>query len=88
MPRNSTSTLAEPIVDPGPTEAATRIIERLLGGFDGSFALRLWNGVTHYYGPGAPDFTLVFHDPAQLAIYQWVHEGGKWHLDTLAGASE
>ena len=66
MPRNSTSTLAEPIVDPGPTEAATRIIERLLGGFDGSFALRLWNGVTHYYGPGAPDFTLVFHDPGVL----------------------
>jgi cyclopropane-fatty-acyl-phospholipid synthase len=66
MARNSTSTLADPIVDPGPTEAATRIVERLLGAFEGSFALRLWNGVTHYYGPAAPEFTLVFHDPAIL----------------------
>jgi cyclopropane-fatty-acyl-phospholipid synthase len=60
------STLADPVVDPGPTEAATRIVERLLGAFDGSFALRLWNGVTHYYGQGSPEFTLAFHDPAVL----------------------
>lgn len=60
------STLAGPVADPGPTEAATRIVERLLGAFDGSFALRLWNGVTHYYGSGSPEFTLVFHDRTVL----------------------
>ena len=66
MARNSSSTLEDPVVERGSTEAASRIVERLLGGFDGSFALRLWNGVTHYFGPGSPEFTFVFHDPGTL----------------------
>jgi cyclopropane-fatty-acyl-phospholipid synthase len=64
MTRTSSSTLDEPRIATGSTEAATRIIERLLAGFDGSFALRLWNGVTHYHGMQPPAFTLVFRDPA------------------------
>ncbi len=67
MARTTSSTLASPSVDPGLTEAATRILHRLLSPFDGSLALRLWNDATHYFGKsGAPAFTLVFRDPAVL----------------------
>jgi cyclopropane-fatty-acyl-phospholipid synthase len=66
MTRTSSSTLAEPTVDDGSTTAATHIIDRLLAGFEGSAAVRLWNGVTHYFGPNPPAFTLVFRDAAVL----------------------
>jgi cyclopropane-fatty-acyl-phospholipid synthase len=57
-------------VDPGLTEAATRIVHKLLSHFDGSLALRLWNDVTHSFGQRvgqiAPSFTLVLRDPGVL----------------------
>jgi len=66
MARTETSTLTQPSPDGTPTDAALRIFRRLLQPFDGSLALRLWNGVTHYFGPDGPAFTLVFRDPAVL----------------------
>src|SRR3978361_1541788 len=70
MARTTSSTPTRPGVDPGPTEAATRIIHKLLSRFDGSLALRLWNDVTHSFGQRvgqmAPSFTLVLRDPAVL----------------------
>jgi cyclopropane-fatty-acyl-phospholipid synthase len=66
MARTSTSTLETSTVDPGLTEAASRIIHKLLSPFDGSLALRLWNGVTHSFGHNAPSFTLVLRDPRVL----------------------
>ena len=66
MTRTSSSTLAEPTVDDGLAAAATHIIDRLLAGFEGSVAVRLWSGVTHYFGPNPPAFTLVFHNAAVL----------------------
>jgi cyclopropane-fatty-acyl-phospholipid synthase len=66
MTRTSSSTLAEPTVDDGAAAAATHIIDRLLAGFEGSVAVRLWNGVTHYFGPNPPAFTLAFRDAAVL----------------------
>jgi cyclopropane-fatty-acyl-phospholipid synthase len=65
MARTTSSTLTHG-VDPGPTEAATRIIHKLLSPFDGSLALRLWNDVTHRFGQNAPSFTLVLRDPTVL----------------------
>jgi cyclopropane-fatty-acyl-phospholipid synthase len=66
MTRTETSTLTTSRPEGAPTEAAMRIFHRLLSPFDGSLALRLWNGVTHYFGHNAPSFTLVFRDPAVL----------------------
>jgi cyclopropane-fatty-acyl-phospholipid synthase len=70
MTRSTSSTLPTTSVDPGLTEAATRIIQKLLGHFNGSVALRLWNDVTHSFGDCAdrvaPAFTLVLRDPAVL----------------------
>ncbi|MEP6503216.1 MAG: cyclopropane-fatty-acyl-phospholipid synthase family protein [Betaproteobacteria bacterium] len=66
MARSSSSTLHTAGADPGLTEAATRIIHKLLSPFDGSLALRMWNDVTHYFGHNAPSFTLVLRDPAVL----------------------
>ena len=70
MPRSRSTTLASSSVDPGLTEAATRIIHKLLSPFEGALALRLWNDVTHSFGQrvgqGAPSFTLVLRDPAVL----------------------
>jgi cyclopropane-fatty-acyl-phospholipid synthase len=66
MTRTETSTLTQPAMEGGATEAAMRIFHRLLSPFDGSLALRLWNGVTHCFGQNAPSFTLVFRDPAVL----------------------
>ena len=63
MPRSRSTTLASSSVDPGLTEAATRIIHKLLSPFEGALALRLWNDVTHSFGQrvgqGAPSFTLT-----------------------------
>jgi len=66
MARTSPSTLQPSSADPGLTEAATRIIHKLLSPFDGSLALRLWNDATHSFGHAAPSFTLVLRDPAVL----------------------
>jgi cyclopropane-fatty-acyl-phospholipid synthase len=70
MARSTTSTLPTTNVDPGLTEAATRIIQKLLGRFDGAVALRLWNDATHSFGKCAdrvaPSFTLVLRDPSVL----------------------
>jgi cyclopropane-fatty-acyl-phospholipid synthase len=70
MDRPPSSTLTQPVIETGPTAAATRIINKLLNPFDGSLALRLWNDVTHYFGQNvgksAPSFTLVLRDAAVL----------------------
>ena len=66
MARSSSSTLPSSRTDSGPTEAATRIVRRLLSPFDGSLALRLWNDVTHHFGHSTPSFTLVLRDPSVL----------------------
>lgn len=49
-------------------EAAMRIVRRLLATFSGSFALRLWNDVTHEFGRTKPAFTLVVWDPIVLRM--------------------
>ncbi len=70
MARSSSTTLPSASVDPGLTEAATRIIQKLLGRFDGSVALRLWSDATQSFGKcvgqAAPSFTLVLRDPGVL----------------------
>ena len=70
MTRSSSTTLPSASVDPGLTEAATRIIQKLLGRFDGSVALRLWSDATQSFGKCvgqvAPSFTLVLRDPTVL----------------------
>jgi cyclopropane-fatty-acyl-phospholipid synthase len=70
MARSSSTTLPSASVDPGLTEAATRIIQKLLGRFDGSVALRLWSDATQSFGKCvgqvAPSFTLVLRDPGVL----------------------
>jgi cyclopropane-fatty-acyl-phospholipid synthase len=66
MARTETSTLTPADASDTPTQAAMRIFHRLLSPFDGSLALRLWNGVTHCFGQNAPSFTLVFRDPRVL----------------------
>ena len=49
------------------TEAASDLLKQVFRGFDGSLALRLWNGTTMSVGRGAyrttePPFTLVCHN--------------------------
>ena len=39
------------------------IVQRLFRDYPGRLAVRLWNGHTLAFGRGAPEFTLVFHDP-------------------------
>ncbi len=46
--------------------AALRIMQRLLRGFRGSVALRLWNDAILRLGPAAPEFTMVVRDPTVL----------------------
>ncbi len=48
------------------TDVAVRILKRLLEGFNGSAALRLWNDNLHIMGAGTPAFTLVLRDPMLL----------------------
>lgn len=47
-------------------DAALRIVKRLLHGFNGNAALRLWNNRLHTLGAGVPTFTLVLRDPLLL----------------------
>ena len=47
-------------------QPAIRIFERLLRGYDGSAALRLWDGTLYVVGDESPAFTLVVRDPALL----------------------
>ena len=66
MARSTSSTLSASAVDPGITEAADRILHRLLNSTSTAAALRLWNGVTHSFGHGAASFTLILRDPGVL----------------------
>lgn len=47
-------------------KAAVRIVQRLLGSFPCSAALRLWNGAHYVVGQTAPMFTLIVRDPTVL----------------------
>lgn len=47
-------------------DLAVRIVKRLLHGFHGNIALRLWNDHSHQLGVGSPTFTLVLRDPLLL----------------------
>ncbi len=66
MARSSSEVLAPASADPSLTQAATRILHKLLHAFDGALGLRLWDDVTHHFGSGSPSFTLVLRDPAVL----------------------
>jgi len=66
MARSTSSTLSASGVDPSITEAADRILHRLLNSTSTAAALRLWNGVTHSFGQGAASFTLILRDPGVL----------------------
>lgn len=46
--------------------AANAILARLLRGYDGNFAIRLWNGDTVSHGAYPPKCTLILHDPRPL----------------------
>ncbi len=50
----------------GQVKAALRIVQRLLGNFQGAVALRLWNGTNYVIGQAKPLFTLVVRDPTVL----------------------
>ncbi len=47
-------------------EVALRILQRLLRGFSGKAALKLWNDKLLALGNGTPAFTLVLRDPSVL----------------------
>ncbi len=64
----STGTLSTPLPggDSMAIAAAQRILLRLLRGFRGSVALRLWNDKIVRLGAAAPEFTMVVRDPTVL----------------------
>jgi cyclopropane-fatty-acyl-phospholipid synthase len=66
MARTTSSTLSASSVDPSITEAADRILHRLLHSTSTAAGLRLWNGVTRSFGHGAASFTLILRDPGVL----------------------
>jgi len=41
----------------------SRIIQRIFQGYPGNIAVQLWDGTTLDFGSGAPDVSLIFHDP-------------------------
>ena len=47
-------------------QPAIRIFDRLMRGYEGTAALRLWNNVVHAPAGDSPAFTLVVRDPAVL----------------------
>ena len=47
-------------------QAAVRILDRLMQGYPGSAAVRLWDDTRHALGQAAPAFTLVLRDPTLL----------------------
>lgn len=47
-------------------EAAVRIFERLMRGYEGTVALRLWDNSVHAPHNAQPEFTLVVREPAVL----------------------
>ncbi len=49
-----------------PQYSATRIFDRLMRGYTGSAALRLWNNTLHSPHAESPVFTMVVRDPAVL----------------------
>jgi cyclopropane-fatty-acyl-phospholipid synthase len=66
MARSPSTTLSASSVDPSITEAADRILDRLLHNSSTAAALRLWNGVTRNFGQGTSSFTLTLRDPGVL----------------------
>lgn len=50
----------------GAQRSAIRIFERLMRGYEGSIALRLWNDTLHPPTGGLPGLTLVVRDPSVL----------------------
>jgi len=66
MARSPSNALAASSVDPGITQAADRILHRLLNSSSTAAALRLWDGVTHSFGQGTSSFTLTLRDPGVL----------------------
>jgi cyclopropane-fatty-acyl-phospholipid synthase len=61
-----TSAIPRPDSSAVHADVALRIVKRLLHGFSGNAALRLWNDRLHLLGAGAPTFTLVLRDPLIL----------------------
>ena len=49
-----------------PAPPAIRIFDRLMRGYTGSAALRLWNNTLHSPTGESPTFTMVVRDPAVL----------------------
>ena len=47
-------------------QPALRIFERLMQGYRGNAAIRLWDNTRHALGQAAPAFTLVLRDPSLL----------------------
>lgn len=47
-------------------QPALRIFERLMQGYPGNAAIRLWDNTRHALGQAAPAFTLVLRDPSLL----------------------
>ena len=47
-------------------QPAIRIFDRLMRGYQGAAALRLWNNVLHAPAGDPPEFTLIVRDPAVL----------------------
>ncbi|WP_275098040.1 class I SAM-dependent methyltransferase [Sedimenticola hydrogenitrophicus] len=45
---------------------ARQILQRVFRGYPGSLAVRLWDGVTLSFGAGAPEVTLIVHEPRLL----------------------
>lgn len=65
---SDTSILDSPasMISTGAQRSAIRIFERLMRGYQGSIALRLWNDTLHASADGLPGLTLVVRDPSVL----------------------
>lgn len=66
MTSSSTPTAAMPHLPSKAEVVALRIFDRLMQGYPGNAALRLWNNTRHALGQAAPAFTLVLRDPTLL----------------------
>jgi cyclopropane-fatty-acyl-phospholipid synthase len=66
MTSTSTPTGAMPNLPSKVEVVALRIFDRLMQGYPGNAALRLWDNTRHALGQAAPAFTLVLRDPGLL----------------------
>jgi cyclopropane-fatty-acyl-phospholipid synthase len=64
--QSTVSTIPMRVTSVEHTDAALRILKRLLRGFVGSATLRLWNDRLHHLGSSPAAFTLVVRDPGVL----------------------